>query len=178
MTQKRVVPIDGSTVSHHAIITLAIRLSCSAVASCSHCQAFSGGCSKFWRSIVSSFGYDRPRDARHLVGHRNGDELGWFLGQQPHDPGMLLRMQPGLSNNGCCTDDEQPSEIAISLLGDAAEPLLATRRVLPRHKSDPCCKIPTGFEATRVCNSGSMAVAPITPIPGTVSRRQLMSLAR
>jgi hypothetical protein len=32
MTQKRVVPIDGSTVSHHAIITLAIRLSCSAVA--------------------------------------------------------------------------------------------------------------------------------------------------
>jgi hypothetical protein len=25
MTHKRVVPIDGSTVSHHAIITLAIR---------------------------------------------------------------------------------------------------------------------------------------------------------
>jgi hypothetical protein len=38
---------------------------------------------------------------------------------------MLLRMLPGVSNNGCCTDDEQPSEIAISLLGDAAEPLLA-----------------------------------------------------
>jgi hypothetical protein len=27
MTQKRVFPIDGSTISHHAIITLAIRLS-------------------------------------------------------------------------------------------------------------------------------------------------------
>ena len=36
MTQKRVVPIDGSTVSHHAIITLAIRLSCSAVAVVHH----------------------------------------------------------------------------------------------------------------------------------------------
>jgi hypothetical protein len=82
MTQKRVVPIDGSTVSHHVIITLAIRLSCSAVASCSHCQASSGGRSKFWRSIVSSFGHDSPSDARHLVGHRNGDEFGWFLGQQ------------------------------------------------------------------------------------------------
>ena len=23
-------------------------------------------------------------------------------------------MLPGVSNNGCCTDDEQPSEIAIS----------------------------------------------------------------
>ena len=179
MTQKRVVPIDGSTVSHHAIITLAIRLSCSVVASCSHCQASSGGCSKFWCSIVSSLGHDSPSDARHLVGHRNGDELGWLLGKQPHDPGMLLRMQPGLSNNGCCTDDEQPSEIAISLLGDAAEPLLATRRVLPRHKSDPRCKItrpdlkPLGSATVE-----AMAVAPITPIPGTVSRRQLISLAR
>src|SRR5271169_3801627 len=68
---------------------------------------------------------------------------------------MLLRMLPGVSNNGCCTDDEQPSEIAISLLGDTAEPFLATRRVLPRHKSDPCCKIPSGFEVTRVCDGGS-----------------------
>src|SRR5262249_23272717 len=54
-----------------------------------------------------------------------------------------------------CIDDEQPPEMAISLLGDAAEPLLAARRVLPRHKSDPYCKIPTGFEITRVCDSGS-----------------------
>jgi hypothetical protein len=64
-------------------------------------------------------------------------------------------MPPGVSNNRRCTDDEQPSEIAISLLGDAAEPLLAARRVLPRHKSDPCCKIPAGFEDTRVCHGGS-----------------------
>jgi hypothetical protein len=80
MTQKRVVPIDGSTVSHHAIITLAIRLSCSTVASRSHCQAPSGGCSKLRRSIVSSFGHDRPSDAGHLVGNGNGDELGRLLG--------------------------------------------------------------------------------------------------
>src|SRR5262249_37861540 len=77
-----------------------------------------------------------------------------LLGQQPHDPGMLLRMLPGVSNNGCCTDDEQPPEIAISLLGNAVAPLLAPRRMLPRHKSDPC-KIPTAFEVTRVCDSGS-----------------------
>ena len=155
MTQRRVVPIDGSTVSHHVIITLAIRLPCSAVASRCHCQASSGGSSKLRRSIVSSFGHDRPSDTRHLVGNGNGDELGRLLGQQPHDPGMLLRILPGVSHNRCCTDDEQPSEIAISLLGDAAEPLLAARRVLPRHKSDPCCKIPTGFEAIGVCDSGS-----------------------
>src|ERR1700758_670280 len=109
MTQKRVVLIDGSTVSHHAIITLAIRLSCSAGASRSHCQASSGGCSKLRRSIMPSFGHDRPSDARHLVGNGNGDELGRLPGQQPYDPGMLLRMPPGVLNNGCCTDHEQPS---------------------------------------------------------------------
>src|SRR6201991_1731548 len=81
LTQKRVVPIDGPTVSHHAIITLAIRLSCSAIASRSHRQASSGGCSKLRRSIVSSLGHDRPSDARHLVGNRNGDELGRLLGK-------------------------------------------------------------------------------------------------
>ena len=48
-----------------------------------HCQASSGGCSKRRRSIGLSFGHDRPGDARHLVGHRDGDDLGWFLGQQP-----------------------------------------------------------------------------------------------
>src|ERR1700758_2810980 len=68
---------------------------------------------------------------------------------------MLLRMTPGVLNNGCCTHHEQPSKVAISLLGDASEPLLAPGRVLPRHKSDPCCKIPTGFEGTRVCDSRS-----------------------
>jgi len=154
MTQKRVVPIDGSTVSHHAIITLAIRLSCSAFASRSHCQASSGGC-KLRRSIVSPLGHDRPSDARHLIGNGNGDKLGRLLGQQPHDPGMLLRIQPRLLNNGGCTDHKQPSKVAISLLGDAAEPLLATRRVLPRHQSDPRCKIPTGFEGARGCDGGS-----------------------
>ena len=79
---------------------------------------------------------------------------------------MLLRMPPGVLNNGCCTDDEQPSKVAISLLGDAAEPLLAARRVLPRHKSDPCCKIPTGFEVTRVCDSGSDGRGPDHANPG------------
>src|SRR6201995_1270975 len=166
MTQKRGVPIGGSTVSLHPIITPAFRLSGSPVPSLPHCQASSGGCSKLRRSIASSLGHDRPSDARHLVGNGNGDELGRLLGPQPHDPGMFLRMLPGVSNNGCCTDDEQPSEIAVSLLGDAAEPLLASRRMLPRHKSDSCCKIPTGFEVTRVCDSGSNGGGPDHTYPG------------
>ena len=52
-----------------------------------------------------------------------------------------MRMQPGLPYNGCCTYNEQSSEIAISLLGDAAKPFLATRGVLTRHEFDVCGKI-------------------------------------
>jgi hypothetical protein len=86
-------------------------------------------------------------------------------------------MLPGVSNNGCCTDNEQPSEIAISLLGDAAEPLLAPveccRGTSPTHaaKSRPDLK------SLGSVTVEAMAVA-ITPIPGTVSMRQLISLAR
>src|SRR5262247_2198490 len=174
MTQKRVVPIDGSTVSHHAIITLAIRLSCSIVASCSHCQASSGGCSKLRRSIVSSFDHDRPSDARRLVGNGNGDELGRLLGQQPHDPGMLLRMLPGVSNNGCCTDDEQPYPCLEMLPSRSLPPVECCRGTSPIHaaKSRPDLKLLGSVTVEAI------AVAPITPIPGTVSRRQLISLTR
>ena len=100
MAQKRVVPIDGSTVSHHAIITLAIRLSCSAVASGSHCQASLGGCSKLRRSIVSSLGHDRPSDARHLVGNGNGDELGSAAGPKRHDWAALRLFGAGSRSGG------------------------------------------------------------------------------
>ena len=74
-------------------------------------------------------------------------------------------MQPGLSNNGRRTDDEQPPEIAISLLGDTAEPLLAARRVPPRHNPIHAAN-PTGFEATRVCDSGSDGRGPDNAYPG------------
>jgi hypothetical protein len=32
-----------------------------------------------------------------LLANGNGDELGRLLGQQPHDPGLLLRILPGVS---------------------------------------------------------------------------------
>ena len=89
-----------------------------------------------------------------------------ILGQQPHNPGMIVRLLPGVLNNGCCTDNEQPSEIAISLLGDVPGPLVVPLAAAPSTRIRP------------LLYSGSMAVAPITPIPGTVSRRQLISLAQ
>jgi hypothetical protein len=120
-----------------------------------------------WNGSVIDGGYFENYGAlTALELARAAEALGRLLGQQPHDPGMLLRMLPGVSNNGCCTDDEQPSEIAISLLGDAAKPFLAPRRMLPRYKSDPCCKIPTGLEGTRVCDSGSDGRGPDHAYPG------------
>jgi hypothetical protein len=63
----RVLPIDGSTVSHQTIITLAIRLFAltaphTPIAETLHARR------ERRRSIVSTSGQDRPGDARGLVG--------------------------------------------------------------------------------------------------------------
>gem|GEM_PF-6398304 len=88
MTLKRVFPIDGSTVSHHAIITLAIRLSCADVITRGHAEPLQAAAAS---TGAPPFSQDRPRNARHLVGDRNGDQLSRLLGQQTCDPGILLR---------------------------------------------------------------------------------------
>jgi hypothetical protein len=72
-------PLDGSTVSHHAIITLAILLSHAVEASRAYWRGPSCGCRKHRCSIGSALCQDRPRDASHLVGQRDGDLLGRHL---------------------------------------------------------------------------------------------------
>lgn len=115
----------------------------------SHCQATSGGNRKLRRSIVPSFGHDRPGDARHFVGDGDRDNLDRLLRQQSSDPRMLLRMAPGVLDHRCCAHDEWPSQIAIALLGNAAELLLAALRILSRHEPDPGCEIATRLEGAR-----------------------------
>ena len=91
---------------------------------------------------------------------------------------MLLRVPPGMLDDGGCAHDEQPPEIAIALFGNAAELLLAACRILARNETDPGREIATRLEELGSVTVDVMAVAPITPIPGTVSTRRLTSLAR
>jgi hypothetical protein len=46
-----------------------------------------------------------------------------------------------MPDNGRRADDEQSPQIAVALLGDAAEPLLATGRRLSWNEADPGGKL-------------------------------------
>jgi hypothetical protein len=61
---------------------------------------------------------------------------------------------PRVANNGHGAGDEKPTQVAIALLGNAAEPFLAAGRVLLGHQTDPGRKIAPGAERTPVADLG------------------------
>ena len=83
-------------------------------------------------------GHDGPGHARNLVGERDRRHPGRSALHQSSEPWPVLRaVALGIADDGCCAGDQQPSQVSITLLGDAAEPILAARRVLLRHQPDP-----------------------------------------
>ena len=101
--------------------------------------------------IGAPFAHDRPGDACCFVGHGDCDDLGRLLCQQLYDPGILLRMKSGLAHDGCRSDNKQPPEVAVSLLGYTAELLLASCRMLSRNEADPGCEIATATSGSKAC---------------------------
>ena len=49
--------------------------------------------------------------------------------------------------------NQQPSQIAVPSLADAQQGRLATSRVFARHKSEPCCHIPSPLELPTIACS-------------------------
>ena len=83
------------------------------------------------------------------------------------------------------TDDRQGSghqqlpQISVALLGDAAQLLLATTGVLPRHKPDPGSQSTARLEGCGVRHTvATMALASTGPTPGTSINRQPNSVDR
>src|SRR5215470_7863323 len=75
--------------------------------------------------------HDGPRHPYHLVGERHGGYLGRPTLHQPCEPRPPLgAVLARVANDGHCTDDQQPPQISIALLGDAAELILAAGTVL------------------------------------------------
>src|SRR6266446_9248222 len=64
---------------------------------------------------------------------------------------MFLR----IADDGHCAGDEQPSQVSIALLGDAAKPILAAGRVLLRHQPDPGGEIASRPERLPVADLGN-----------------------
>jgi len=59
----------------------------------------------------SAFAHDGPGDACRLVGDGDRDDLGWLLGQELGDPGMLLGMLSGMSYDGRGPDHQETPQI-------------------------------------------------------------------
>src|SRR6266480_4290514 len=66
-------------------------------------------------------------------------------------------MDFGIANHCQRAGREQAAQIAIALLADTAEPVLAPARVLLRHEPDPRREIPTRSESLRISNAGDQS---------------------
>src|SRR5437764_13579354 len=67
-------------------------------------------------------------------------------------PSSLGAVLSRVANDRHGAGDEQPSQIAIALLGNAAEPFLAAGRVLLGHQTDPSGKIAPRAEGAPVAD--------------------------
>jgi hypothetical protein len=68
-----------------------------------------------------------------------------------------------VADDGHCTDDKQPPQVSIALLGDAVEAFLAARAILLWHRADP---------------GPISATSAVAPMPGISANRRLASQAR
>lgn len=100
-------------------------------------------------------GQYHPGDPGQLVGKGHRDEPEWLLLAELPDPvGHRRWLVLNVAHDGCGPNDEQPSQVPVTLLRDAAEPSLAARRVLLRCQTKPRGELPAGSELIRIGDGG------------------------
>src|SRR5450759_2560080 len=88
--------------------------------------------------VARAPGHHGPDHPRNLVGERDSSHLRRAPYQQCREPGpMFGAMDLGIADDGERTGDEQAAQIAVTLLADTAEPVLAPARMLLRHQPNP-----------------------------------------
>src|SRR6478735_11758126 len=81
--------------------------------------------------VALALSHHGPSHSGDLVGKRDGGDLGRPSRQQCRKPGpMLGAVDLGITDHGECAGGEQAAQIAIALLADATELVLAPARVL------------------------------------------------
>ena len=92
---------------------------------------------QLWFFVSLSANHDRPGHPRDLVGERNCRHLCRSAIHYSGEPRSFGAVRSCVANDGHRAGDEKPSQIAIALFGDTAEPLLAAGRVLLGYQTDP-----------------------------------------
>src|SRR5262245_22647955 len=129
-------------------------------------------------AIAATPGQQRPGDARHLVGKRDGHDFERSPRQKLRQPRIFLRVLPGPPQHGMCPDHKNTPQIAVALLGNRPKLLFAPGRILARDEPNPGGKIAPNRKAFGSVTVAAIALAPMMPIPGTLSSRLLASFAR
>src|SRR5262245_62775440 len=108
--------------------------------------------------VALTLGHHGPRHPRDLISERDRGDLRWPPRQQCREPGPMFRaMDLGIADDGQRARREQAAQIAISLLADTAELVLAPARVLLRYEPDPGGKIPPRSESLRITDAGDQS---------------------
>ena len=112
-------------------------------------------------------GHHGPGHSGDLVGKRDGGNLRRPPCKQCHKPGAMLgAMDFGIADDGECTGHEQAAQIAVTLLADTAESVLAPARVLLRNEPNPSREVTSRSEGPGVSDTRDQSVASIGPTPG------------
>src|SRR5262245_49105300 len=92
--------------------------------------------------ISLALGHHGPGHPGDLVGKRDGGNLRRPPSQQRREPGSMRgSVDLGIADDGECTGHEQAAQIAVTLLADIAESVLAPARVLLRNEPNPSREI-------------------------------------
>src|SRR5262249_10782411 len=83
-----------------------------------------------------------------------GGGLVWQTPEQWSEPKPFCAVLAGISDDGHGAGDEQPAQMSIALLRDAAQSVFAAGRMLSRHQSDPCSKTAAGRECFPISDLG------------------------
>lgn len=96
-------------------------------------------------------GHDRPDDAGHLVCHGDARHARWLAGKQRDKVRIgRLGLMPRPADQRGRADHQELSQIPVTHLGNAAEPVFATTRVLRWREPEPGGKLPTRTELSRI----------------------------
>lgn len=136
------------------------------------------GCDGLSRVVVLITGEDSPGDPCQLVGESNRHKSRRPPFEKAPDPLLQWRSPTGITHHANCANEQKASDIAITLLGDPAEPLFAAGGVLSRRQTKPRAKWRPERKAFGSGTVAAMAVAVIGPIPGMVARRWRARFAR
>ena len=128
--------------------------------------------------VALTCGHDGPDHPRRLVGERDGGDLGGPTREELHEPWSPGSVPLCISNDSQRSDDQHLPQVAIALLRDPSQSLLAAAGVLSRHQPDPCRQVPARLEAFGSGTVATRALARTGPTPGTSISRRPTSVAR